>query len=225
MTDLTRGKLAGYSKTENLPVDIMVSGAIAADRGCQVHTAMNCDSTASMTAIRATHTNSFDRVHCKEHIQQLISFFIYSFLSQRSSLFIPVVNLSTKSLADTTGFMLETSRSGVREHVNQQRLQPIPTNLDSDTQQDERGKAGQHAGSSRTNLLYDAVGVAVAEVDAQSDNQYANCVRKRGHSQGAKTPRRVCSERESNRDRTGTHGERHCQRVESALTELSFCYS
>ena len=98
MTDLTRGKLAGYSKTENLPVDIMVSGANAASRGCRVHTATNCVSTASMTAIRATHTNSFDRGSMQGTYTIADFFLIYSFLSQRSSLFMPVVSLSTKSL-------------------------------------------------------------------------------------------------------------------------------
>jgi len=46
----------------------------------------------------------------------------------------------------------------------------VPADLNADAQEDERGEAHRHAGSGRSELLDDATGVAIAQIDADGDD-------------------------------------------------------
>jgi len=59
----------------------------------------------------------------------------------------------------------------------------VPTNLNTDTQQDKGGQAHHHGGSGRPQFLEDALRVAVAEVDSGGDEQDSNRLRERGQEQ------------------------------------------
>ena len=109
---------------------------------------------------------------------------------------------------------------GAPQCANQQRVQTVPTNLDADAQEDKRRQPYYHAGSRRSQLRQDPIGVAVTKEDADGDDQNADGVRQSSHEQWPNPRRWVGAESERNRDRTRAHGERHGQGIERTLAEF-----
>src|SRR5450631_2656793 len=67
-----------------------------------------------------------------------------------------------------------------REAARYECVDTVPANLDTDTQQDECAQAHHNTGACRTQLAKDSIGVAIAEINAESNEQYANRVREGG---------------------------------------------
>src|SRR6202041_3499622 len=68
---------------------------------------------------------------------------------------------------------------GGREARRDEPVDAVPTDLDTDTQQNECGQAHHHARTCRTQFAEDSMSVAIAEVHPNGNEQYTNRVRQR----------------------------------------------
>jgi hypothetical protein len=98
------------------------------------------------------------------------------------------------------------SRGQGRETIGDERVDSIPADLDPNTQQEECRQTHHDAGPRRTQLPENSIGVAIAKIDTQSDEQDTDRVRQGCYEQRPKSRRRIGSERQGNGDRAGSDG-------------------
>jgi hypothetical protein len=112
------------------------------------------------------------------------------------------------------------SSSGQRGRVLQtgkQRAQPAPADLYTNANQNERRQPDQHVDAGFSEIAHQRDGKAIGAVDRQRDREQAKQSRARKQHR-VRTEWVMAADRQGQRDRAGSDGERQCQRIETIIS-------